>query len=49
VGNTVPGRMVQAEKRLDELSAATIEEADWDWGENGESFVRSRECGASST
>ena len=32
VGNTVPENMVAAEKRLEELSEATIREAEsWDW------------------
>jgi hypothetical protein len=32
IGNTVPENMVAAEKRLGELSEATIREAEsWDW------------------
>jgi hypothetical protein len=32
VGNTVPESMVEAERRLEERSEATILEADlWDW------------------
>jgi len=32
VGNTIPENMVAAEKRLEELSEATIREAEaWDW------------------
>ncbi|PVH90596.1 hypothetical protein DM02DRAFT_547504 [Periconia macrospinosa] len=35
VGNTVPQNMVAAEKRLEELSEATIREAEaWDWSSN---------------
>jgi hypothetical protein len=32
IGNTVPEEMAAAEKRLEELSEATIREAElWDW------------------
>jgi hypothetical protein len=32
IGNTVPDNMVAAERRLEELSEATIREAEaWDW------------------
>jgi hypothetical protein len=32
IGNTIPDNMIAAERRLEELSEATIREAEaWDW------------------
>ena len=37
VGNTMPENMVAAEKRLEELSEATILEAEaWDWSSSNQ-------------
>jgi hypothetical protein len=41
VGNTVPENMVAAEKRLEELSEATIRKAEeWDWSSANPSLIR---------